>query len=91
MNQVCVNVFRNYNVTKQENVRGFGVTCVKITKMNDEKIGLSVNPKHKTMKQNMNIKIKIKNTKCARPKYKYNFYHDKYENNKIRLWNKIIF
>jgi hypothetical protein len=54
---------------------------MKTTKMNDEKIGLSLNPKHKIMNQNKNIKIKIKNTKCARPKYKHIFYHDKYENN----------
>jgi hypothetical protein len=56
-----------------------------------KKKSLCLNPKHKTMNQNTNIKIKIKNKKCARPKYKHNFYHDKYENNKTRLWNKIIF
>ncbi len=51
---------------------------MKTTKMNDKKIGLSLNPKHKTMNQNKNIKIKIKNTKCATPKYKHNFYHDNF-------------
>ncbi len=85
-----MNVFRSYNVTKQENVRGFDVTCMKLQRSMTQKVGLSLNPKHKTMNQNKDIKIKIKNTKCVRPKYKHNFYHDKYENNNIRLWNKII-
>jgi hypothetical protein len=39
------------------------------TKMNDERICLNLNPKHKTRHQHKNTNVKIKNMKCARPKY----------------------
>jgi hypothetical protein len=46
---------------------------MKTTKINDKRIGLSLNPKHKTRHQNKNTNIKIKNMKCAKPKYKQIF------------------
>jgi hypothetical protein len=44
---------------------------MKTTKMNDEKIGINLNPKKRN--QNKNIKAKIKNMTCARPSYKQIF------------------
>ncbi len=36
-----------------------------------KKIGINLNPKERN--QNKNTKVKIKNMKCARPRYKQNF------------------
>jgi hypothetical protein len=48
-----------------------GVMGMKITKIDDTNVDLSLNPKHETKKnQDKNTKVKTKNTKCARLKYK---------------------
>jgi hypothetical protein len=45
-----------------------GVTSTKITKIDDESIALSLNPKHEK-NQDKNTKVKANNMKCARLKY----------------------
>ncbi len=49
------------------------VTSMKTTKVNDKRIGLSLNPKHEIRNQHKNTKIKIKNMKYVRSKYKQIF------------------
>jgi hypothetical protein len=51
------------------------VTNMKTTKVNNKRIGLSSNSKHEKHK-NMNTKLKFKNMKYVRPKYKQ-FFCDK--------------
>jgi hypothetical protein len=46
----------------------------KTIQINDERIGLSLNPKHKTKGLKQKKKVKTKNTRCVRPKYKHIFY-----------------
>jgi hypothetical protein len=50
------------------------VTRMKTTKVNDKRIGLSLNPKHKIRNQHKNKTAKIKNMKYVRPKYKQFFF-----------------
>jgi hypothetical protein len=44
---------------------------MKITKVDDERINLSLNPKQRD--QNKSTKVKIKNMKCAKTRYKQIF------------------
>lgn len=46
----------------------------KIIQIGDKRIGLSLNPKHKTKGLKPKQKVKTKNTRCVRPKYKHVFY-----------------
>jgi hypothetical protein len=49
------------------------VTSMKITKTYDKRIGLNLNSKHKMKRSKQEHKAKIKNTKCAKTKYKQIF------------------
>jgi hypothetical protein len=49
------------------------VTSMKTTKVNDKRISLSLNPKHEIRNQHKNTKVKTKNMKYVRPKYKQFF------------------
>jgi hypothetical protein len=66
----------------------------KMTKTNDEKIGLNLNSKHKSKEPRQNTRVKTKNMKCARSKktslYCNEVRKHKHEKNKIRLWCNII-
>jgi hypothetical protein len=44
------------------------MTSMKIIKIDDGRISLNLNPKQRN--QNKSIKVKIKNIKCAKPRYK---------------------
>jgi hypothetical protein len=46
---------------------------MKITAIDDKMICLNLNPKHEINESRQNIKVKVKNIKCARPKYKHIF------------------
>jgi len=61
---------------------------MKITKMDDERINLSLNPKQRN--QNKSTKVKIKNMKCAKPRYKQNFIMMVYKHMNTKISNKVI-
>jgi hypothetical protein len=46
---------------------------MKITKINDKMICSNLNPKYEINESRQNIQVKVKNIKCARPKYKHIF------------------
>lgn len=51
----------------------FIVMDMKITKINDKMICSNLNPKYEINESRQNIQVKVKNIKCARPKYKHIF------------------